>query len=72
MGVLERFRAYEAGDAGISSITLAELQYRAAKSEFPKRNSQALEALEKFVLPLEVPAFDAPAAAAYGTAADET
>ncbi len=61
--VLERFRAYEAGDVGISSITLAELQCGAAKSKFPKRNFQALD---KFVLPLEVPTFDSHAAAAYG------
>ena len=60
---LERFRAYEAGDVGISSITLAELQYGAAKSHFPKRNFRALA---KFVAPLEVPDFDSHAAAAYG------
>ncbi len=61
--VLERFRGYEVGDVGISSITLAELQYGAAKSHFPKRNFRALE---KFVLALEVPTLDSQAAAAYG------
>ncbi len=46
-----------------TSIPLAELQYGAAKSEFPKRNFRALA---KFVALLEVPAFDSQAAAAYG------
>jgi tRNA(fMet)-specific endonuclease VapC len=30
--VLQRFRAFQVGDIGISAITLAELQYGAAKS----------------------------------------
>ena len=46
-----------------TSITLAELQYGAAKSHFPKRNFRALA---KFVALLEVPVFDSQAAAAYG------
>jgi tRNA(fMet)-specific endonuclease VapC len=37
--VLNRFRAFPVGDIGISSITLAELEYGAAKSGQPKKNS---------------------------------
>ena len=61
--VLERFQHHTIGDIGISTVTLAELHYGAAKSQFPERNQQALEA---FILPLEVVPFDAVAAAAYG------
>jgi tRNA(fMet)-specific endonuclease VapC len=51
------------GDIGLSTVTLAELQYGVAKSAFPERNQEALAA---FTLPLEILPFDAPAAAAYG------
>jgi len=61
--VLERFRRCAVGDIGLSTMTLAELQYGVAKSLFPAQNQQALDA---FTLPLEVVAFDAAAAVAYG------
>lgn len=61
--VRERFESCQIGDIGISSVTLAELQFGVAKSQFPEKNRQALEA---FVLPLEVIAFGAEAAVAYG------
>lgn len=51
------------GAVGISSITLAELLYGVAKSEHKERNRQALE---EFLLPLEIADFDAKAAEAYG------
>lgn len=55
------------GDVGLSSITLAELQYGVARSRFPSQNAQALEA---FLLPLEIVPFGAEAAAAYGPLRD--
>ena len=61
--VLARFQRCAVGDIGLSTVTLAELQYGVAKSAFPERNQQALAA---FTLPLEILPFDAPAAAAYG------
>lgn len=61
--VLRRFQTYALGAIGISSVTLAELHYGVAKSQFPERNRLALEA---FTLPLEILPFDAAAAAAYG------
>jgi tRNA(fMet)-specific endonuclease VapC len=61
--VLEHFQRHTIGDIGISTVTLAELHYGAAKSQFPERNQQALTA---FTLPLEIVPFDAAAAAAYG------
>jgi len=62
--VQEHFRRYLAGDIGISSITLAELQYGVAKSQHVQENQ---EALKEFVLPLEIAQFDEEAARAYGT-----
>ncbi len=61
--VLECFERYAAGEIGLSSVTLAELQYGAATSQFPERNRQALEV---FTLPLEIAPFDAEAAVIYG------
>ena len=61
--VLARFQRCAVGDIGLSTVTVAELQYGVAKSVFPERNQQALVA---FTLPLEILPFDAPAAAAYG------
>ncbi len=61
--VLKRFASHPIGDIGISAITLAELEYGASKSGNPTRNR---EALEQFVSPLEVAAFDQPATVTYG------
>ena len=61
--VLDRFSAFPVGDIGISSITLAELEYGAAKSAQPRRNR---EALEEFVSPLDLAPFNRDAAEAYG------
>ncbi|HUU39065.1 MAG TPA: type II toxin-antitoxin system VapC family toxin [Candidatus Desulfaltia sp.] len=60
---LKRLGQLSAGDIGISTITLAELRYGIAKSQFVERNR---EALEEFLLPLEIVDFDEKAAAAYG------
>jgi tRNA(fMet)-specific endonuclease VapC len=61
---LRRFDRLSAGDVGISVITLAELCYGIAKSRNIDKNRQALE---EFLLPLEVADFDESAASAYGT-----
>jgi len=60
---LKRLRRKPIGQVGISSITLAELEFGAAKSQ---RSEQARLALAEFLLPLEVAPFDDVAAAAYG------
>lgn len=62
--LLARFRSFPVGHIGISVITLAELQYGISKSSQPKKNR---EALEQFLSPLEVAAFDRQATVAYGT-----
>ena len=61
--VLERFRGYQVGDIGISSITLSELRFGVAKSEYRAKNAKALE---EFITPLEIVPFGEEAALAYG------
>jgi tRNA(fMet)-specific endonuclease VapC len=60
---LRHIQRHQPGDIGISSITLAELAFGVMKSSDPERNQTALE---HFVAPLEVPAFDSNAALTYG------
>ena len=61
--VLDKFRELELGSVGISSITLAELQYGIEKSTMPEKNQQALD---QFLLPMEIITFDDSAAVEYG------
>jgi tRNA(fMet)-specific endonuclease VapC len=61
--VLQHFKAHSVGDIGISSITLAELRFGVEKSRQAEKNRQALD---DFVLPLEIADFDEKAAEIYG------
>jgi tRNA(fMet)-specific endonuclease VapC len=60
---LQKFSEYQVGDIGISAVTLAELRYGVSKSQHQAQNQAALD---EFVLPLEVAAFDEQATTAYG------
>ncbi|WP_228522707.1 type II toxin-antitoxin system VapC family toxin [Methylophilus sp. 14] len=62
-GVLKRFNDFQVGDICISSVTLAELRYGVAKSQFQEKNQAALD---DFILPLEITVFDESAANYYG------
>jgi len=62
-GALKKLRGKSIGQVGLSSMTLGELAYGAAKSV---RSSAAAEALTEFVMALEVAPFDADAAHTYG------
>jgi tRNA(fMet)-specific endonuclease VapC len=62
-GVVTRLRRRKIGSIGISSITLAELQFGVAKSNDPPRNTIALA---HFCAPLEICPFDHEAASIYG------
>lgn len=62
--VLHRLRELDIATVGVSSITVAELQYGVAKSSRPEQNALALAAM---LAPLEVLPFDDGAAAVYGT-----
>ncbi|MEM9273431.1 MAG: type II toxin-antitoxin system VapC family toxin, partial [Cyanobacteria bacterium P01_F01_bin.143] len=60
---LQKFNTYQVGDVGVSSITVAELEFGVRKSQFPARNQQALT---QFLLPLKIVDFDRAAAIIYG------
>ena len=60
--VLERFKAEAPGDVAVSSVTVGELAFGVAKTK-SQRNR---EALQVFLLPMEIMPFDAEAAIVYG------
>jgi tRNA(fMet)-specific endonuclease VapC len=61
--VFEKFRTLNLSDVGVSSITVAELEYGAYKSQ---RREQNRAALTQFLIPLEVLPFDEKATQTYG------
>lgn len=61
--VLQKFNTYNVGDIGISSISVAELEFGVQKSQFPEKNQQALK---QFLLPLKIADYDRAAASIYG------
>jgi len=61
--VIERFLAHPVGDIGVSSLTVAELAFGVNKSRQMVKNRLALE---QFLAPLDVAAFDQDAALSYG------
>ena len=61
--VLEKFQSMQIGDVAISTITLAELQFGVYHSTQADRNR---EALNSFIIPLEIIPFDEAAAFCYG------
>lgn len=61
--ILKRLTSLRVGDAGVSAITVAELQFGVYKSQNPEQN---IAALEQFLLPLGIADFGHDAAAAYG------
>jgi tRNA(fMet)-specific endonuclease VapC len=61
--VFEKFKNLTIGDVGISSITLAELQYGIEKSSNSEKNR---EALEKFLTPIEIIDYGYEATVEYG------
>lgn len=58
-----RFEAQAMGEIGLSSITVAELQFGVEKSNFVQRNQAALD---QFLVPLHIVCFDAESAVRYG------
>lgn len=60
--VAQHFQRCNFGDIGISSITVAELNYGIAKSQHRDRNQAALE---QFLAPLTVAPFDRTASNQY-------
>jgi tRNA(fMet)-specific endonuclease VapC len=62
--LIRRLQAKAVGDVGISSITLAELRHGVAKSS---RIEQNRVALDQFLMPLDIAAFEELAADSHGS-----
>lgn len=63
--VLQHFNACPIGEIGLSSISVAELNFGVRKSQYADKNQLALE---QFLIPLTIATFDPQAAVAYGKA----
>lgn len=61
--VLRRFEHLKLGEVCLSSVTMAELQYGAEKSQHQKKNRAALQ---EFTAPLEIMPFDEAVSSYYG------
>lgn len=61
--VLDKFQTLSIFDVGISSITVAELEYGIAKSQQQEKNRTALL---QFLIPLEIVEFNQASAMIYG------
>ena len=61
--VIERLRHTRISEVGVSSITVSELEYGAAKSSRPAQNKLAIV---EFLAPLEILPYDDMAAQEYG------
>ena len=62
--VIDKFQGIAPGEIAISSVTVAEMMYGVAKSQYKDKNKSALES---FLAPLEIVDFDFKAAQHYGT-----
>lgn len=61
--VIYKFKQFDIGEIGVSTITVSELQYGAAKSKNREVNKQRVDA---FLLPFEIMPYDEIAADSYG------
>lgn len=61
--VIQRFRSFSLGQIGISSVTVAELQYGVSKSRQSEKNQRHLNT---FLAPFRILDFDEEAATVYG------
>lgn len=61
--IIRKFKQFDLGEIGISTITVSELEYGAAKSKKRKVN---LQRVEEFLAPFEIIPYDHNAAIFYG------
>ena len=61
--IIHKFKQFDVGDIGVSTITVSELQYGAAKSKNPELNMQRVE---EFLTPIGILFYDYNAAKSYG------
>jgi len=61
--IIHKFKQFDVGEIGVSTITVSELQYGVAKSKNYRLNEQRIE---EFLSPLEILPYDEIAAGIYG------
>jgi len=61
--IIHKFKQFDVGEIGVSTITVSELQYGVVKSKNRKLNKQRVE---EFLTPLEIIPYDEIAANIYG------
>ena len=61
--IIHKFKQFDVGEIGVSTITISELQYGVAKSKNRRLNKQRVE---EFLSPLEILPYDEIAASIYG------
>ena len=61
--VIERFRQFDPGEIGVSTVTVSELEYGVSKSMHREKNRSRLA---EFLAPFAVLAYDEAAAGVYG------
>ncbi|MGB9499592.1 MAG: type II toxin-antitoxin system VapC family toxin [Dissulfuribacterales bacterium] len=63
IGIIQKFKQFEIGEIGVSTISVSELQYGVVKSKNRMLNKQRVE---EFLAPLEIIPYDEIAANIYG------
>ena len=63
IGIIHKFKQFDVGEIGVSTITVSELQYGVSKSKNRRLNKQRIE---EFLSPLEILPYDEIAATIYG------
>ena len=63
IGIIHKFKQFDVGEIGVSTITVSELQYGVAKSKNRRLNEQRVA---EFLSPLEILPYDEIAATIYG------
>ena len=61
--IIHKFKQFDVGEIGVSTITVSELQYGIAKSKNHRLNEQRVE---EFLSPFEILPYDEIAASIYG------
>ena len=63
IGIIQKFKQFDVGKIGVSTITVSELQYGVSKSKNRRLNKQRIE---EFLSPREILAYDEIAVSIYG------
>lgn len=63
IGIIDRFKLFDVGEIGVSTITVSELQYGVSKGKNRRLNKRRIE---EFLSPLAILPYDEIAASIYG------